>query len=244
MLVLSRRNQQEFIFRNLGIRIRVLKVQGQIVKLGIDAPAETAVLRGEIATEDDLHVDQSQDHRRRNELNLLHLKVLALQRRIDRGEQFDAQQALDSLLKSSTASDLQLVSEAADAKPMSTRPRLLVVEDNDNERRLLAYVLTSHGFEVTVARDGEEAMHFLTEFDFRPVCVLMDINMPMFDGTEVLKRIRGEARLESLKVIAVSGCRQSSVPLTDHWDGWFLKPVNVGTLLEALREDIEPRLLA
>ena len=47
MLVLSRRSQQQIVFPNLGITLQILQVRGQIVKVGIEAPPEIAILRQE-----------------------------------------------------------------------------------------------------------------------------------------------------------------------------------------------------
>lgn len=237
MLVLSRRAQQEIVFPNLGIRINVLKVQGKLVKLGIEAPPEVAVLRKEAnagSEAADSEAKGAAEHRRRNELNLLHLRVAALQRRIDRGEQVDLLSAFTELVDHYAGVDRALApSEQVSGDPGRLR-RLLVVEDSDNERQLLAYLLASHGFDVQVARDGQEALDCLSEGLFRPEFVLMDMQMPVINGAETLELIRADDRFADTKVFAVTGQRFEDEPNATKWDGWFQKPVNIQSLLATL----------
>ena len=235
MLVLSRRAQQEILFPNLGIRINVLKVQGKLVKLGIDAPPDVPVLRKEVNDKLDATDEAETEHRRRNELNLLHLQVASLQRRIDRGEEVDLLGALTDLVDHYSSVDRTLLASPA---PSAASPRrLLVVEDSDNERQLLAYLLASHGYDVHVARDGQEAMRLLSDGLFRPDVVLMDMQMPIIDGAETLELIRADERFASVKVYAVTGQRFEDEPNASKWDGWFRKPVDIRLLLETLETE-------
>ncbi len=237
MLVLSRRAQQEILFPNLGIRINVLKVQGKLVKLGIDAPPDVPVLRKEVNDKLDATDEAETEHRRRNELNLLQLRVAALQRRVDRGEEVDLLAALTELVDHYSTVDRTLLAPAAVPASAASPRRLLVVEDSDNERQLLAYLLASHGYDVHVARDGQEAMRLLSDGLFRPDVVLMDMQMPIIDGAETLELIRADERFASVKVYAVTGQRFEDEPNASKWDGWFRKPVDIRLLLETLETE-------
>jgi len=243
MLVLSRRAQQEIIFPNLGIRINVLKVQGRLVKLGIEAPPEIPVFRKESISSGDEDTSSS-DHRRRNELNLLHLKIEMLQRKIDRGEQVDLLDSLSLLVDQFASLDHALGDQPKPASELRRARRLLVVEDCDNERQLLAYLLASNGFDVQVARDGQEAMQFLKHGVFRPQIVLLDMQMPTVGGAETLQMIRNDDSLSTTKVFAVTGQRMEDEPDASKWDGWFQKPVNIKSLLKRLEAEPEPQLMA
>ena len=158
MLVLSRRTKQQIVFPHLGITLSVLQVSGNIVKLGVDAPESIKVLRQEICGEDDsrqtvaerhrgdvsAEISESANHRRRNELNVVQLKLEQLQRRIDRGELLDAE-CMRNLLDHTASIDREF-NPAPPTTPVEVdgRPvRLLVVEDCDNERQLMAYVLAA-----------------------------------------------------------------------------------------------------
>jgi CheY-like chemotaxis protein len=233
----------------LGITVSVVQVRGQLVKLGINAPASVQIVRQELLGE---HPEKppgkprgdEADHRRRNELNLLHLRLEAIQRRIDRGEKLNAETTLYSLLNKVASIDHEWNGARPQAWPTTKgRPiRLLVVEDCDNERQLMAYVLASHGFDIQVARDGSEAIEQLQMWDWMPDFVLMDMNMPVADGQETLLKIRHDDRLSNLKVFAVTGSRRDigSEPAGRGWDGWFQKPLNVPNLIESLQNESSP----
>lgn len=256
MLVLSRRAHQEVVFPHLNIKLSILQIRGRIVKIGIEAPKNIKVLRQE-AAERDASASQglqaaaialtddsagAEEHRRRNELNLLQLRLEAVQRRIDRGETVDAESTLQSLFGNVIAFDHELAAQQHREAPIlenGRAMRLLVVEDCENERRLMAYVLASHGFDVHVARDGQEALEQLRMWGVKPDVVLMDLQMPMSDGLEALHQIRHDHRLADLKVFAVTGSNRvpENEPVGRSWDGWFSKPINVARLIARLREE-------
>jgi|GEM_PF-1217869 len=250
MLVLSRHAQQEIVFPQLGITVSVVQVRGQLVKLGIEAPPSIRIVRQELIGRDPVVAPDEQskqspaaredEHRRRNELNLLQLRLEAIQRRIDRGESLDAEKTLRSLLDKVASIDHELNWASPQSLPViDGRPtRLLVVEDCDNERQLMAYVLATHGFDIQVARDGSEAIEQLRMWDWMPDFVLMDMNMPIANGLETLLRIRHDERLANLKVFAVTGSRRdiSLEPVGRGWDGWFQKPLDIPRLVRSLRE--------
>ncbi|MCA9078587.1 MAG: response regulator [Planctomycetaceae bacterium] len=237
MLVLSRRQHQEVVFPNLGITVQILKVRGHIVKIGIDAPKHVSVIRREVYEADCPEPDPRDQlsHQLRNELNLLQLRVTALQRRLGQGETIDAEATLQSLFQGVDVVDRQMAHFQHPRDSVSNQ-RLLVVEDCDNERKLMAYVLASHGFEVHVARDGAEALQWLNAATTLPAVVLMDMQMPLSNGLEALERIRHDQRLQDLLVFAVTGAKRSpEMELVGHgWDAWFSKPLDVQRLVETI----------
>jgi len=253
MLVISRHADQEIVFPHLGIRVSVLQVRGRLVKLGIEAPRAVKVFRQEILADEESAVATDHDnvetvdaerkeHRRRNELNLLQLRLESLQRRIDLGEIVDPESTLEWLLGNVRAFDQEIgLSRNLGFPGTAGRPlRLLIVEDSDNERRLLAYLLSQQGFDVHVARDGAEALQQIRMFGCqRPDVVLMDMQMPMSNGLETLQRIRDDEGLADLKVFAVTGFirRPEHEPIGNGWDGWFQKPINISKLIECIRAE-------
>ena len=253
MLVLSRRAHQQIVFPNLGVRLSVLQVKGRLVKIGIDAPDSIKVLREELSSEsangsppeEEISPSEEQrklDHQRRNELNLLQLQLESIQRKIDRGELVDPQAASDALLNKFSSIDHEMVDDnKRKLAPMNQgRPvRLLVVEDSDNERKLMAYLLADCGFDVQVARDGLEALEQLHLPRYRPDFILMDMQMPNSDGLQTLMQIRADEELQRLKVFAVTGMARDvqNEPVAHGWDGWFQKPLDVSALISRLRAD-------
>jgi DNA-binding NtrC family response regulator len=84
---------------------------------------------------------------------------------------------------------------------MPEKNRILVVDDEEALRTVLSTELTSEGYEVTPASDGNEAIDFIKSSDYD--LVLLDIKMPNVDGFEVLKFIKGNKPL--IKVIMLTG---------------------------------------
>ena len=70
---------------------------------------------------------------------------------------------------------------------LKTPRRILVVDDEDDLRTLLSHVLSTHGYDITSASDGEEAIALLEKVSFD--VALLDIQMPNINGIEVLKFI-------------------------------------------------------
>lgn len=80
--------------------------------------------------------------------------------------------------------------------------KILVVEDNDRNRRLLKILLKAKGYEVIEATTGEEAMNCLR--DQMPDLVLMDIQLPNMDGLALTRKIKSEAKTSGIPIIAVT----------------------------------------
>ncbi len=80
--------------------------------------------------------------------------------------------------------------------------RVLIADDIEDNRQLLAQLLTPVGFEIRLATNGEEA---LREFEqWRPHLILMDFRMPVMDGHEAIRRIRSMPASKDTKIIAVT----------------------------------------
>src|SRR5580698_5683322 len=77
--------------------------------------------------------------------------------------------------------------------PMHNPPRILIVDDNETNRDILRTRLSPHGYELTEAADGEEAIAATREH--HPDLILLDVMMPKIDGIEVCKRIKADADL-------------------------------------------------
>lgn len=258
MLVLSRHAQQQITFPGLGITLKILQVRGRIVKVGIEAPDSIRILRSEAcdpghqqSTDSNLSSAESasrneEEHRRRNQLNTLQLFVDAIQMRLQKNEVVDAKNLVRSLFRSLDSEDYEIDSPDTSDDDSQDRERrqlrVLVVEDCENERGLMTYLLASHGFTVYVARDGSEALEQLRHGCGLPDVVLMDVDMPFGNGIETLQYFRQDMTLSHLRIYAVTGSRRdpSQEPIGRGWDRWFSKPVDVRRLVDAIREDCLP----
>ena len=87
-------------------------------------------------------------------------------------------------------------------KPGQATCKVLIADDIEDNRQLLAQLLAPIGFEIRMATNGAEAIH---EFEkWRPHLILMDFRMPVMDGHEAIRRIRAMAGGEKPKIIAVT----------------------------------------
>jgi len=103
---------------------------------------------------------------------------------------------------------------------------VLIVEDNAVNRELLRELLEMRGYDVVEACDGEQALKKLAEI--QPEILLMDLNMPVLDGYETVRRIRQTPSFASLPVLAVTayamrGDREKI--LNSGFDGYLSKPI-------------------
>jgi CheY-like chemotaxis protein len=115
--------------------------------------------------------------------------------------------------------------------------RVLIVEDNEKNMKLVRDVLQATGYSTLEATTGEEAVELA--LSQAPALVLMDVQLPGIDGVEALERMRQNERTASIPVLALtaqamSGDRERF--LEAGFDGYLAKPVDVGELIEAVRE--------
>jgi DNA-binding response OmpR family regulator len=125
------------------------------------------------------------------------------------------------------------VPAVAASAPRATQRRVLVVDDNEGAASSLALLLESEGHMVRVAMNGIDALRAADEFV--PEAVILDLGLPDIDGKEVARRIRGH-RGASVALIALSGwAPDTNAAASRHpFDAYFVKPVDVNALFEAL----------
>jgi two-component system cell cycle response regulator DivK len=80
--------------------------------------------------------------------------------------------------------------------------RILVVEDQPDNRQIIRDMLAPTDYEITEAEDGEKALEAIAKQ--RPDLILMDIQLPIMDGYTATKRIKGDPTLRSIPIIAVT----------------------------------------
>ena len=112
-----------------------------------------------------------------------------------------------------------------------TGARILVVEDNSLNLKLMRDVLQHRGFEVVEARSGEEGVHLA--HSCAPDLVLMDLQLPGIDGVEALHQIRGDPSVADVPVVAVTAFAMQEDrdrAYSDGFDGYLSKPISVRAL--------------
>ncbi|MBN1511943.1 MAG: PocR ligand-binding domain-containing protein [Phycisphaerae bacterium] len=120
--------------------------------------------------------------------------------------------------------------------------RILVVDDHQENRSLLARMLSGIGFQVREAGDGAEAVRLFEEWV--PDLVLMDMRMPVMDGFEATGRIKAMPRGGETPVVAVSASvfeEDRAAVLGAGCDGFLRKPVREDQILDAVREHLGVR---
>jgi two-component system cell cycle response regulator DivK len=118
--------------------------------------------------------------------------------------------------------------------------RILVIEDHEENRRLLRDLLTSFGYELIEAVTGEEGLT-AAEAE-RPDLVLMDIQLPGIDGYETTRRIKANPSLREIPVIAVTSYALSGDDVKAFaagCDAYVTKPFDPAELLEKIREHLK-----
>ena len=83
-----------------------------------------------------------------------------------------------------------------------TEKVVLCIEDNFLNRRLVRKILSSRGYTVLEAEDGQKGWEMVQEL--KPPLILMDINLPKIDGEEVTKRIKADPTLKHIPVLALT----------------------------------------
>lgn len=110
--------------------------------------------------------------------------------------------------------------------------RILIVDDNTINRVLPSAILKKEGHEVAEAASGEQALTYLA--GNRPDCVLLDISMPGMSGEEVCRRIRKEACLAGLRVVAYTAHampEERDRIMQAGFDDLLIKPISRASLL-------------
>ena len=119
--------------------------------------------------------------------------------------------------------------------------RILVVEDNPDNRILITDVLTSLDYEVIIAGDGEEGVAKATAE--RPDLILMDLSLPVMDGWTATRHIKANPELNHIKIIALTahamvGDREKS--LAAGCDDYISKPIDLRELAGKLALYLDP----
>jgi len=115
--------------------------------------------------------------------------------------------------------------------------RILVVEDQEDNRQILRDLLANAGFEMIEAEDGVQAIAAASQH--RPDLILMDIQLPTLDGYEATRRIKADPDLKHIPIVAVTSYALSGDELKARaagCDGYVAKPFSPRKLLGVVRD--------
>jgi len=226
MLVVSRRLNEKIVLPSLGVTLEVVGFKGNTVKLGIAAPDDVKVLRQEIVADVPIIAELAAPA---NSVGLF--------------------QPDDSISPQTLATPDWTSGYSVDLRnllPASAHSRLraLVVEDDHQERELLAGLLHMNGCECHTAQDGLAVLDYLA-CHARPDLLLLDLGMARCDGRRMLAQIRRDSRYRGMKVFGVSGLRPEEAGIAtgpEGIDAWFPRPLNTRHLWATIRNEFRNHL--
>ena len=118
--------------------------------------------------------------------------------------------------------------------------RILVVEDNDLNRKLFCDVLKSQGFAVEPVADGRDALDGAR--DFVPNLIIMDIQLPSVSGLDLIEAAKRDSTLRQIPVLAVTAYagKGDEERIRDAGaEGYLAKPVSIGPFMAAVKGLVE-----
>lgn len=242
MLVISRRLNESVRFPNLGITVTLLKNTGSRIRLGIDAPPDVDILRDELCAEGNgakyLLPGVARERSPMNtQFEAASIIIRKLRVTLEKMDWRESRALISAAFSELRSLDVQ-IAEAESGRESVDYPqkRALLVDDNRNESRLLASYLRLRKFDVDVAFDGADAIAQLDEKP-SPDVVLLDMNMPRFDGRWAINEMRSHPLHHDLKIFAVSGMdpEECDVPVgRPGVDRWLRKPLNPEELVREI----------
>lgn len=235
MLVLSRKVEDTIRFPELDITIEVVQIKGSTTRLGIKAPVEVNILRGELESDTDtpprkkVLIEEGSDHEIRNKLNALTIAASFAKKLIASG---NPNLAADKLEKAISGLGQTVTDQSKELTA-------LLVEDSANEREMLAGFLRLHGYKVQTVADGIEAMEHL-QSNGKPDLILMDMNMPRLDGPSTIRMIRNNIDFDGVEIFAISGQSPDAAQVDvgkNRIAQWFQKPLSPPDLVSAINSN-------
>lgn len=118
-----------------------------------------------------------------------------------------------------------------------SKARILIVEDNDDNMVLVRDVLTSRGYTVIEAVDGQQGLD-LAQSE-RPDLIIMDLSLPLVDGWTVVRQLKADSELRRIPVVALTahamvGDREKA--LDAGCDDYLAKPIRLALLIGKVKE--------
>src|SRR5262245_17404512 len=120
-------------------------------------------------------------------------------------------------------------------------PRILYVEDNDDNVYMLRQRLQRKGFTVSVAVDGEAGL--AAARDEQPELILLDLGLPLLDGWQVARALKADPRTRAIPIIAFSAHAMAddrALALEAGCENYDTKPVDLPRLLAKMRALLAP----
>ena len=119
------------------------------------------------------------------------------------------------------------------------KPKILVIEDNEQNMYLVTFILEKHGYHVVQAWDGREGIELAGQV--KPALILLDIQLPVMDGYAVARELRSNSALADVPIVAVTsyamvGDRERI--LAAGCEGYIEKPINPETFMAQVEQHL------
>ena len=121
-------------------------------------------------------------------------------------------------------------------------PRILVVEDNESSRDMLARRLSRRGYQVISAADGKRGIAMA--HDQSPDLIVMDMSLPEIDGWEATRRLKADPATRAIPIVALTAHAMASdrkKAMDAGCDDYYTKPVDFESLVRSLETFLEAR---
>ncbi|MDM4017304.1 response regulator [Roseiconus lacunae] len=252
MLVLTRRTDDLVTFPEVGISLRFLKVRAGQARVGIDAPKDISIVRGELQSEEIISESALADrfpmhcvppearHSIRNELHQISVGMHLYRELLAAGQIEEAECTFQDIEAALSRLNESKWLQRQASKPVSKNISIALVEDDQNERELLAGLLRLKGYRVQGYQDGQSALDDMST-STPPNIILVDMLMPVVSGAETVRTLRENERFNSSAIFVVSGMTPDSSEIsvgTGGADHWFCKPLNPECLIDAIEERV------
>ncbi|MGB7746681.1 MAG: response regulator [Verrucomicrobiia bacterium] len=121
------------------------------------------------------------------------------------------------------------------------KPKILLIEDHEQNRYLATFLLQKHGYVVVSASDGPAGIELARTIN--PALILLDIQLPLMDGHAVARELRNNLALRDIPIIAVTsyamvGDREKA--LAAGCNGYLEKPINPDTFVTEIERFLPP----
>ena len=119
------------------------------------------------------------------------------------------------------------------------KPKILVIEDNEQNMYLVTFILEKHGYQAVQAWDGREGIELARQV--KPALILLDIQLPVMDGYAVARELRSNPALADVPIVAVTsyamvGDRERV--LAAGCVGYIKKPINPETFMAEVEQHL------
>ncbi|MEL6105876.1 MAG: response regulator [Planctomycetota bacterium] len=263
MLVLTRRSEDLIHFPEVGITVHFLRVRSGQARVGVDAPKEISILRGELGDDPAVarrigpaevaRLPKRLRHAVRNELHQISLGIHLYRELLNAGQPEEAEAAFNTVrdviqrlnesewLQRAGGSPEREEGESARDDSTTRSLQVAIVEDDRNEREMLAGFLRLRGYTVNGFADGRQALDSLGASGL-PDVIIVDMQMPVCDGAELVRTLRKDPKFDGCAIYAVSGesPAESGLSIGDKngVDDWFPKPLNPKALMESVERKV------